>query len=211
MSTYTEAAQAALGLSAAPTAVLKNWEILVSYLVPVDPDMAALRTAIASANSVEESAVTLNTASRRLREGRRLNTQVDVKISVTDAAQAKAVKTSAASVDALATTLGGSVTVKAGSEPAASAVIETVVKSDANRVGNMQNLIAFAGEAVGGTITGITGAVSSIDIGDNSEEVSTIDIGDNSEENSQANASVRASSVRLAALVLLKMVISFLN
>merc|ERR1711977_299002 len=81
------------------------------------------------------------------------NTQADVKITVPDAAKAKAVKTSAASVDALTTELGGAVTVKAGSEPAAAAVIETVVRSDASQAGNLQHLITGAEAAVGGTIT----------------------------------------------------------
>merc|ERR1712057_6177 len=124
-----------------------------SYLVPAGADMAALKTAIATANSVEESAITLTAPARRLGQGRRLNTQVDVKIVTPDAAAAQAVKTSAVSVDALTTALGGAVTVKAGSEPAAAAVIETTVKSDASKAGDLKNLITDAGPAVGGTIT----------------------------------------------------------
>merc|ERR1712232_1498175 len=121
--------------------------------------MAALETAIASANSIEESAVALTITSRRLGLGRRLSTQgasnaqVDAKLTVPDAAKAKSVKTSAASVDALTTALGGTVTVKAGSEPAAAAVIETTVKSDASKAGDLKNLITDAGPAVGGTVT----------------------------------------------------------
>lgn len=181
---YIEATKAALGVSAAPEALVKAWEILVSYLVPAGSDMAALKTAIATANSIEESAVTLTTPARRLGQGRRLNTQVDVKIVTPDAAAAQAVKTSAASVDVLATKLGGAVTVKAGSEPSAAAVIETVVKSDASQAGNLQDLITGAGAAVGGTITA---------------EV-------NPGPQTESSSSVSSSSITLAMLVLLSIV-----
>jgi hypothetical protein len=194
INTYIDAAQTALGVSTAPEAVLKYWEILVSYLVPAGPDMAALKTAIATANSVAESAVTLITAARRLSQGRRLNTQVDVKINVPDATQAKAVKTSAASVAALTTALGGDVTVKAGSEPAAAAVIETVVKSDASKADNLQNLITGAGPAVGGTITA--------DVSTNNNSGGGVD-----GVASQAHCSVRSACITLAAVVFLRMVI----
>jgi len=140
-------------VSKAPEAVVKAWEIFVSYLVPAGSDMVALKTAIATANSVEESAVSLTSPARRLGQGRRLNTQVDVKIVTPDAAAAQTVKTSAASVDELTTALGEAVTVKAGSEPAAAVVIETVVRSDASQAGNLQHLITGAEAAVGGTIT----------------------------------------------------------
>jgi len=187
---YIEATQAALGVSTAPEAVLKAWEILVSYLVPAGADMAALKTAIASANSVEESAVALTITSRRLGQVRRLNAQagtlnaqVDAKITVPDAAKANSVKTSAASVDSLTTALGGAVSVKAGSEPAAAAVIETTVKSDASKAGDLQNLISDAGPAVGGTITA---------------EASTSTSGGGA-----TSSSVGSSSIMLATLVLI--------
>jgi len=196
INTYIEATQAALGVSTAPEAVLKAWEILVSYLVPAGADMAALKTAIASANSIEESAVALTITSRRLGLGRRLNTQsgalnaqVDAKITVPDAAKANSVKTSAASVDSLTTALGGAVTVKAGSEPAAAAVIETTVKSEPSKAGDLQNLISNAGPAVGGTITA---------------EVSTSNSG--SDVPSTSSSSVCSSSIMLATLVLLRMI-----
>jgi len=190
INTYIEAAKTALGVSTVPEATLKAWEILVSYLVPAGVDIAALKSAIATANSIEESAVTVTTAARRLNQGRRLNTQADVKITVPDAAKAKAVKTSAANVDALTTALGGAVTVKAGSEPAAAAVIETVVKSDGSKAGNLENLIKDAGAAVGGTITA---------------EVTTN--GSGSGSGSEADSSVRSASIMLAAVVLLRMVL----
>jgi len=193
---YIEATQTALGVSTAPEAVLKAWEILVSYLVPAGADMGALKTAIATANSIEESAVILTIATRRLGQGRllnaqanALNAQVDAKITVPDAAKAKSVKTSAASVDALTTALGGAVTVKAGSEPAAAAVIETTVKSDANKAGDLQNLITDAGPAVGGTITA---------------EVLTSNSG--GDVAPPTSSSVGSSSILLATLVLLRMV-----
>merc|ERR1719359_1145028 len=182
--TYIDATKAALGVSTAPEALVKAWEVLVSYLVPAGADMAALKTAIATANSVEESAITLTAPARRLGQGRRLNTQVDVKIVTPDAAAAQAVKTSAASVDALTTELGGAVTVKAGSEPKAAAVIETVVKSDASQAGNLQDLITGAEAAVGGTITA---------------EV-------NPGPQTESSSSVSSSSITLAMLVLLSIV-----
>merc|ERR1712232_320116 len=155
---------------------------------------AALKTAIASANSIEESAVALTITSRRLGLGRRLSTQgassaqVDAKITVPDAAKANSVKTSAANVDSLTTALGGAVTVKAGSEPAAAAVIETVVKSDASQAGNLQHLITGAGADVGGTITA---------------EVST----NNSPTIPEASPScASSSSITLAMLVLVRIV-----
>merc|ERR1712057_128911 len=154
-----------------------------SYLVPAGADMAALKTAIATANSVEESAITLTAPARRLGQGRRLNTQVDVKIVTPDAAAAQAVKTSAASVDSLATALGGAVTVKAGSEPAAAAVIETTVKSEPSKAGDLQNLMSDAGPAVGGTITA---------------EVSTSNSG--SDVPPPSSSSVRSSSIMLATM-----------
>merc|ERR1712072_845097 len=184
---YIEATKAALGVSTAPEALVKVWEIFVSYLVPAGADMAALKTAIATANSVEESAITLTAPARRLGQGRRLNTQVDVKIVTPDAAAAQAVKMSAASVDALTTELGGAVTVKAGSEPKAAAVIETVVKSDASQAGNLQDLITGAEAAVGGTIKA---------------EVSTNNPGPQTESRSSASS----SSITLAMLVLLRIV-----
>merc|ERR1719359_215494 len=177
---YIEATKAALGVSTAPEALVKVWEIFVSYLVPAGADMAVLKTAIATANSVEESAITLTAPARRLGQGRRLNTQVDVKIATPDAAAAQAVKTSAASVDALTTELGGTVTVKAGSEPKAAAV----VKSDASQAGNLQDLITGAEAAVGGTITA---------------EV-------NPGPQTESSSSVSSSSITLAMLVLLSIV-----
>jgi len=195
INSYIEATQAALGVSTAPEAVLMAWEILVSYLVPVGADMAALKTAIASANSIEESAVALTITSRRLGLGRRLSTQgasnaqVDAKLTVPDAAKANSVKTSAASVDSLATALGGAVTVKAGSEPAPAAVIETTVKSEPSKAGDLPNLMSDAGPAVGGTITA---------------EVSSSNSG--SDVLSPSSSSVRSSSIMLATLLLLKMV-----
>merc|ERR1712070_1337670 len=195
INSYIEATQAALGVSTAPEAVLMAWEILVSYLVPVGADMAALKTAIASANSIEESAVASTISSRRLGLGRHLSTQgalnaqVDAKLTVPDAAKANSVKTSAASVDSLAAALGGAVTVKAGSEPAAAAVIETTVKSEPSKAGDLQTLISNAGPAVGGTITA---------------EVSTSNSGN--DVPSPSSSSVRSSSIMLATLVLVRMV-----
>merc|ERR1712070_197239 len=192
INSYIEAAQAALGVSTAPEAVLMAWEILVSYLMPAGADMAALKTAIASANSIEESSVALTITGRCLGLGRRLSTQgaldsqVDAKITVPDADKASSVKMSAASVDSLATALGGAVTVKAGSEPAAAAVIETTVKSEPSKAGDLQNLISNAGPAVGGTITA---------------EVSS-----GSDVPSPSRSSVRLSSIMLATLLLFKMV-----
>merc|ERR1711959_439702 len=108
----------------------------------------------------------------------------DAKLTVPDAAKAKSVKTSAASVDSLTAALGGAVTVKAGSEPAAAAVIETVVKSDASQAGNLQDLITGAEAAVGGTITA---------------EV-------NPSPQTESSSSVSSSSITLAMLVLLSIV-----
>merc|ERR1712046_386287 len=94
-----------------------------------------------------------------------LNSQVDAKITVPDADKAKSVKTSAATVDSLATALGGAVTVKAGSEPAAAAVITTTVKSEPSKADDLQNLISDAGPAVGGTITAdVSGSNSGNDV-----------------------------------------------
>merc|ERR1739849_53368 len=106
-----------------------------------------------------------------------------------DAAKANSVKTSAASVDSLATALGGAVTVKAGSEPAAAAVIETTVKSEPSKAGDLQNLISNAGPAVGGTITA---------------EVSTSNSGN--DVPSPSSSPVRSSSIMLATLVLVRMI-----
>lgn len=186
---YIDAVKTALGVSAAPDAVLKAWEILVSYVVPAGSDLVALKTAVATANSIEESAIILTTATRRLNQGRRLGTQVDAKINVPDAAKAKEVKTSAASVDALTTALGGAVSVKTGSEPAAAAVIETVVKSDASKATNLQNLIADAGAAVGGTIT-----------------AEVVPNNSGSGPASETASSVRSSSIMVAAVLLLRMI-----
>merc|ERR1711959_450588 len=113
----------------------------------------------------------------------------DAKLTVPDAAKAKSVKTSAASVDSLATALGGAVTVKAGSEPKAAAVIETTVKSEPSKADDLQNLISDAGPAVGGTITA---------------EVSTSNSGN--DVSSPSSSSVRSSSIMLATLVLVRMV-----
>jgi hypothetical protein len=190
INTYIEATKTAIGVSTTPEAVLKAWEILVSYLVPAGADLEALKSGIASANSIEESAVTLTAATRRLSQGRRLNAQVDAKIVVPDAAKAKEVKTSAASVDTLTTALGGTFIVKAGSEPTVAAVIETTVKSDASKVGDLQNLIKDAGPAVGGTIT---------------TELSTNSSGDDFA--SPASPSFSSSSLTLAALAFLRMVL----
>jgi hypothetical protein len=189
INTYIDAVRTALGVSTAPEAVLKAWEILVSYVVPAGSDLVALKTAVAIANSIEESAITLTAATRRLNQGRRLGTHVDAKINVHDATKAKEVKTSAASVDTLTTALGGAVSVKTGSEPAAAAVIETVVKSDASKANNVENLIADAGAVVGGTVTAEV-VPSNSGAGPASETAS----------------SVRSSNIMVAALMLLRMV-----
>jgi len=186
--TYIDAVKTALGVSTTPKATLKSWEILVSYVVPAASDLPVLKTAIATLHSVEESAVTLTTPTRRLSQGSRSDTQVDVKIGVADAAKAKEVKTNAASVDVLATALGGAVAVKPGSAPAAVAVIETVVNSDASKANNLGTLITDAGAAVGGTITA---------------EVITTNVGGGSE--AESDSSVRSSSIMVAALMLVRM------
>merc|ERR1712150_411547 len=116
-------------------------------------------------------------------------TRVDVKINVPDAAKAKEVKTIAASVDALTIALGGAVSVKTGSEPAAAAVIETVVKSAASKANNLQNLIADAGAAVGGTIT-----------------AEVVPNNSGSGPVSETASSVRSSSIMVAALMLLRLI-----
>merc|ERR1711904_671336 len=126
---------------------------------------------------------------RRLSTQGVLNSQVDAKITVPDADKAKSVKTSAASVDSLTTALGGAVIVKAGSEPAAAAVIEIKVKSEPSKADDLQNLISGAGPAVGGTITA---------------EVSTSNSGN--DVPSPSSSSVRSSSIMLATLVLVRMV-----
>lgn len=188
LDTYVTAVRTALGISTSPEAVLKMWEILVTYLVPAGSDMGALATAIATSNGIEEADVALATASRRLNLGRRLNGQVDAKIVVSDAVKAQEVKVNAANVGVLETALGGAVTVKPGSEPAVAAVIETVVRSDENKANNLQSLMSDAGAAVGGTITAEI-ATKSSEGGGNAE-----------------SASVRSSSIMLATLMLLRLV-----
>jgi hypothetical protein len=189
MDSYIQAVKTTLGVPKMPGAVLVAWEVLVSYLVPSGSELAALKIAIATSNNIEESAVTLTTSTRRLNQGRRLGTEVDAKIIVPEAAKAKEVKENAASVGTLSTALGGAVTVKAGSEPAVVAVIQTVVKSDASKAVHLQNLIADAGAAVGGTITA---------------EVVTSNAG--ASPLPETASTVRSASIVLAVLMPLRMV-----
>jgi hypothetical protein len=189
MDSYIQAVKTTLGVPKMPGAVLVAWEVLVSYLVPAGSDLAALKIAIATPSNIKESAVTLTTSTRRLNQGRRLGTELDAKIIVPEAAKAKEVKENAASVDTLTTALGGAVTVEAGSEPAVVAVIQTLVNSDAGKAAHLQNLIADAGAAVGGTITA---------------EVVTRNAG--ASPLPETASTVRSASIVLAVLMPLRMV-----
>jgi len=137
------------------TAVLKAWEIVVKYAVPDGTTEASLKSAIATTMSVLESAITIVMGSgRRLSPERRLATNADVTITATDAANAKALKTSAASTEsktALGEAVGGSISVVEA--PKAVAKIETTVKTEDSKASQLTTQLASAGAAAGGTIT----------------------------------------------------------
>lgn len=68
-------------------------------------------------------------------------------------------------------------------------MIETVVKSDANKANNVQHLIADAGAAVGGTIT-----------------AEVVPNNSGSGPASETASSVRSSGIMVAAMILLRMI-----
>jgi len=170
---YIAAVQKAIGVSDV-SAVLKAFEIVVKYLMPSGAETAAVRAAVAKANSVAESAVVVKmSGARRLGSGRRLGTNADVTITVSDAATAVVVKTSAASVTGLTSDLGGAVSLS--QPPVASAVVETKVKTESSATGNLATQIQSAGADIGGKVTaevktvpdvptGANGAPSSMDV-----------------------------------------------
>jgi len=160
-----DAVKKATGVEAVPEVVLKAFEIVVQYIVPVIADMMAkMKKAIAAANNVAESAVAVSEAASAAAGGRRLEdakTKVmDVTITIdgktADAAtKATEVKKSAGSgtASALGKELGGTVTVK--TQPKAKAKVEAKVKAAASEADKLKTAITSSevGTAVGGTVT----------------------------------------------------------
>jgi len=148
---YVEAVKKATGVAQLPEAVVKAFEIIVKYMLPDATDIATARAAIAKANGVAEDRVQVaQSGSRRLGAGRRLASNVDVTITVTDKEKAVAVQTSAANTTALGSELGGAVSVTKA--PVTTAKVETKVKSAPSAASQLASQIESAGSDVGGTI-----------------------------------------------------------
>jgi len=152
---YIAAAKKHTGASAV-TAVLKSLEILVKYGLPASESipLSNIKAAIAKANSVQESHISLES-----NEGRRLSTQrllaasgtsLDVTISVPDADTAAKVKASASDVESLGSELG--VKVSLSKEPVAVAKVATIVTSDPSESSTLKSNLEKVGGDIGGTV-----------------------------------------------------------
>lgn len=154
---YEDAAKKHTGASAVE-AVLSSLEILVKYALPASASipLSDIKAAIAKANSVLESQITLETS-----ESRRLNTQrllaasdtiLDVTIAVPDAdtATAAKVKETASDVKGLESELG--VKVSISKEPVAVAKVATTLTSDPATSSTLESKLAEVGSEIGGTV-----------------------------------------------------------
>jgi len=154
---YEDAAKKHTGASAVE-AVLSSLEILVKYALPASASipLSDIKAAIAKANSVLESQISLETS-----ESRRLNTQrllaasdtiLDVTIAVPDAdtATAAKVKETASDVKGLESELG--VKVSISKEPVAVAKVATTLTSDPATSSTLESKLAEVGSEIGGTV-----------------------------------------------------------
>jgi hypothetical protein len=157
LNAYKDAAKKHTGASAVE-AVLSSLEILVKYALPASASipLSNIKAAIAKANSVLESQITLETS-----ESRRLNTQrllaasdtiLDVTIAVPDAdtATAAKVKETASDVKGLESELG--VTVSISKEPVAVAKVATTLTSDPSTSSTLESKLVEVGSEIGGTV-----------------------------------------------------------
>lgn len=152
---YIAAAKKRTGASAVQ-AVLKSFEILVKYALPASETvpLSKIKAAIAKANGVQESSITLETSgSRRLGAQRLLaasGMSLDVTISVPDADTAVAVKESAADTKSLESELG--VKVSLSKDPEAIAKVATVLTSDPSMSSTLKSKLEEVGGDIGGTV-----------------------------------------------------------
>jgi len=135
--------------------VLKGFEILATYGLMDTMDLSQLKAAIAKANSVQESQISVENSGRRLSAQRLLATKatdIDVTITVPDKEKAAAVKESAKDVTKLTNELGQDVALSKA--PEAIAKVETTLTSDPSlATDTLTSKMTEAGADVGGTIT----------------------------------------------------------
>jgi hypothetical protein len=126
---YVEAVKKATRVTQLPKAVVKEFQILVKYVLPNAILVSGAKAAVAKASNVLDSQVQVTQSSaRRLRAGRRLALNiVDVTITVPDKSKAAAVQKSAADVAALESAIDGHVSV--ANAPVTTAKVETKVQS----------------------------------------------------------------------------------
>jgi len=154
---YIAAAKKHTGASAVKAA-LKSLEILVKYALPASASipLSNITAAIAKANSVLESQISLKSS-----ESRRLSTQrllassdlsLDVTISVPDkdTATAAKVKESASDVKVLESELG--VKVSISKAPVAVAKVATTLTSDPSTSSTFESKLEEVGSDIGGTV-----------------------------------------------------------
>jgi len=154
---YIAAAKKHTGASAVKAA-LQSLEILVKYALPASASipLSNIKAAIAKANSVLESQISLESSeSRRLSTQRLLaasDTILDVTISVPDAdtATAAKVKESVSEVKALESELG--VTVSVSKAPVAVAKVATTLTSDPSKSSTLESKSEEVGSDIGGTV-----------------------------------------------------------
>jgi len=149
---YVEAVKKATRITQLPKAVVKEFKILVKYVLPNAILVSGAKAAIAKASNVLDSQVQVTQSSaRRLRAGRRLALNiVDVTITVPDKSQAAAVQKSAADVAALESGIDGHVSV--ANAPVTTAKVETKVQSASSVAARLGNQIEHGVSDVDGTI-----------------------------------------------------------
>jgi len=149
---YVEAVKKATRITQLPKAVVKEFKILVKYVLPNAILVSGAKAAIAKASNVLDSQVQVTQSSaRRLRAGRRLALNiVDVTITVPDKSQAAAVQKSAADVAALESGIDGHVSV--ANAPVTTAKVETKVQSASSVAARLGSQIEHGVSDVDGTI-----------------------------------------------------------
>jgi len=149
---YVEAVKKATRVTQLPKAVVKEFQILVKYVLPNAILDSGAKAAIVKASNVLDSQVQVTQSSaRRLRAGRRLALNiVDVTITVPDKSKAAAVKTSASDLGALESEIGGHVSV--ANAPVTTAQVETKVKSAPSAADRLGSQIEHDVSDVDGTI-----------------------------------------------------------
>jgi len=143
---YTTAVKMATGASQDPIAVLHAFDIAVSYVVADGTELEALKAAVAKANSVTESQVTVATGVATA-----LDTNVDVTISVPNATKAVDVMLSSVLAELLQSQLGGTVHVPHAAK--ATAKVETKVRSVPSVASQLATKFQSAGADIGANIT----------------------------------------------------------